>query len=387
MKILHGQILREVSLIFTVTLCSMVCLIVIGRMVDLKEVFVGQNVEFLDIIKAFVFLSPSFMGLIIPIACLLSIFLCFLRMATDRELTALQTSGISIKNLVFAPLLFSLAAFAFTLLVSMELVAWGADNFRSIALDMIRNQTRISVQPGVFNQHIPGLTIYTRRTDLESGTLEEVFIRDEATSRSPVAIIAPRGRIVSDQEQGVVVFILEKGRMYSWDQGEDLAVVSFGEYRVKLDLLGLVGGSGLKEKEPEEMSWKELQTARAQTDQDTELYRLTVLEQHKRFALPLACVILGFFAVPLGMSLQGVGRHWGLFLAVLCFIVYYSMFTAGYSLGEVGVVPLSLALWIPNICFALLAAGGFCFFGQGREINIRQMLNKFRPGRDEHVHS
>ncbi len=375
MKILHKEILKEVTLIFTVTLTAMISLIVIGRMIDLKDIFVGQNIAVFDVLKAFLFLSPSFLGLVIPIACMLSIFLCFLRMATDRELTALQSSAVSIKNLVLAPLLFSLAALGVTLYVSMVLVSWGSDNFRETALEMIRDQTEVSVQPGVFNQHLPGMAIYARHKDLQTGDLKNVFIHDQTRPDNPLTIVAPLGRIISDSDQGEIMFILEQGRIYSLETA-DISVVSFGEYTVRLDLYGLIGGKGLSDKDPEEMSWSELRQVRAEADPGSESYRLAGLEQHKRFALPMACLILGFFAVPLGMTLHGIGRNWGLFLAIVCFLVYYSLFTAGYSLGEMGKIPVFIALWIPNIFFALLAVAGFYYFNQGRELNLPETLTR-----------
>jgi lipopolysaccharide export system permease protein len=376
MKILHKQILKEVALIFSVTLCSMVSLIVIGRMIDLKDIFVGQNIAILDVLKAFLYLSPSFLSLVIPIACMLSIFLCFLRMSTDRELTALQVSGVSIKNLVLSPLIFSMAAFGLTLYVSMELVSWGSDNFRKTALEMIRDQTEISVQPGVFNQFLPGMAIFAQQTDLETGDLKNVFIRDQTRSENPLIIVAPLGRIISDTDQGEVVFVLDKGRIYRLDS-RDISVVSFGEYRVRLDLFGLIGGLELKDKDPEEMSWSQLRQARIEERPESGAYRIVVLEQHKRFALPMACLILGFFAVPLGMTLHGMGRNWGLLMAILCFLVYYSLFTAGYSLGEMGKIPAAISLWIPNIFFAVMAISGFLFFNQGRELNLKKTFTKF----------
>jgi lipopolysaccharide export system permease protein len=376
MKILHKQILKEVALIFSVTLCSMVSLIVIGRMIDLKDIFVGQNIAILDVLKAFLYLSPSFLSLVIPIACMLSIFLCFLRMSTDRELTALQVSGVSIKNLVLSPLIFSMAAFGLTLYVSMELVSWGSDNFRKTALEMIRDQTEISVQPGVFNHFLPGMAIFAQQTDLETGDLKNVFIRDQTRSENPLIIVAPLGRIISDTDQGEVVFVLDKGRIYRLDS-RDISVVSFGEYRVRLDLFGLIGGLELKDKDPEEMSWSQLRQARIEERPESGAYRIVVLEQHKRFALPMACLILGFFAVPLGMTLHGMGRNWGLLMAILCFLVYYSLFTAGYSLGEMGKIPAAISLWIPNIFFAVMAISGFLFFNQGRELNLKKTFTKF----------
>jgi len=297
-------------------------------------------------------------------------------MATDRELTALQVSGVSIKNLVLSPVIFSLAAFCLTFYVSWELVSWGSDNFRKTALEMIRDQTRISVQPGVFNQFLPGIAIFAQKTDLETGDLLNIFIRDETRKESPLTIVSPIGRIITDTEQGEIFFILENGRIYRHEKEEN-TVISFLEYRIRLDIFSLIGDMQLRDKDPEEMSWFELVKAKNEKEPESKSYRRIALEQHKRFSLPLACLVLGFFAVPLGMTLQGVGRNWGLFLAIMCFLVYYTIFTAGYSLGEIGIIPVFIALWIPNFVFFVLAMVVFYFYSLGREFNLIFFISNF----------
>ncbi len=373
MKILHRQILAEVSLIFMVTLASMLSLIVIGRMIDLKEMFVGQNIQIMHVLLAFFYLGPSFLSLVIPIACMLSIFLCFLRMASDRELTALQTSGISIRNMVLSPMLFSIAAMGFTLYVSLHLISWGIDNFRATAVEMIREQTEISLQPGIFHQVIPDMAIYTQQRDPATRELKNIFIYDGTIKEAPLTIIAPVGRVLTDTDQGMLHFILEKGRIYRHDN-EQMSIASFGEYRLRLDLFAMLGDPEMRRKHPEEMSLKELHAARNAAEPESREYRLTVVEEHKRYALSMACLILGLFAVPLGLTLQGIGRNWGVLSAVLCFLIYYFFFTTAYGLGEAGRLPPGLALWLPNILFALLTVAGFYFYSKGREIDLRQLL-------------
>jgi len=378
MKILHRQIIKEVGTIFLVTLASMLSLIVIGRMIDLKDIFVGQSIQILYVIKSFFYLGPSFLSMVIPIACMLSIFLCFLRMSSDRELTALQTSGISIRSLVLSPLLFSLGAMGFTLYVTLHLTSWGIDNFRETAVEMVREQTEVSMQPGVFHRMIPDMAIYVHNRDPGTSELREVFIFDETVPEAPLTIVAPTGRMLSDKEEGMLYFILDEGRIYRQDQ-EEHSLVSFGEYRLRLDLFSLLGDAGLRDKRPEEMSWAELQAYKDDARADSRQYRLAVLEEHKRFSLPLACLILGLFAVPLGLTLQGLGRNWGLLLAMSCFLIYYSLFTAVYGLGEAGTLNPDLAMWMPNIFFLVLTLGGFYFYSQGREIDLGQVLRSFVP--------
>lgn len=84
----------------------------------------------MDTVLLFGYMTPLFLMLVIPIACMLSVFLTFLRMSTDRELVALRAGGINIYQMLPAPLLFSVICMLLTLWVSLHWLAWGMGHFR-----------------------------------------------------------------------------------------------------------------------------------------------------------------------------------------------------------------------------------------------------------------
>jgi lipopolysaccharide export system permease protein len=130
LKIIHRQIFKEHVYLFLLIGSCLLGLILVGRMLQLRELLLSQNLGVLDILRLFVYLSPFFMLLLTPIACMLSVFLTFLRMAADRELTALKASGVSLYQLLPAPLLFCGACTLFSLYVSLYGVSWGMEQFK-----------------------------------------------------------------------------------------------------------------------------------------------------------------------------------------------------------------------------------------------------------------
>ena len=113
---------------------SLVFLIVIGKVLQLRELFLGLDVGILEMLKLFGFLIPAVLLMIIPIATMLSVFLTFLRMSSDRELVALKASGVSLYQLLPAPVVFGSLCTLLTLWVSMFGISWGMDNFRTSVL-------------------------------------------------------------------------------------------------------------------------------------------------------------------------------------------------------------------------------------------------------------
>ena len=130
-SLLQRQIFREILYLFTLSSGVLLTLILISRAVQMRELFLGLDMGLLDTVLLFAYMTPLFLMLVIPIACMLSVFLTFLRMSTDRELVALRAGGVNIYQMLPAPLLFSILCMLLTLWVSLHWVAWGMGHFRA----------------------------------------------------------------------------------------------------------------------------------------------------------------------------------------------------------------------------------------------------------------
>jgi len=76
---------------------------------------------------------------------------------------------------------------------------------------------------------------------------------------------------------------------------------------------------------------------------------------HGRIAIPLATIILGILAVPLGIKVERGDKSISLGISLVVVIVYYVFFLAGNFLSKMGLISPFLGVWIPN--FVLLSAG------------------------------
>lgn len=374
--LLQRELLREMGLVAVICLLGFLCLILLGRLLQLRDLFMAQGVSLLDLGRLFVYLSPFFLLLLIPVSCMLGLFLTFVRMGADRELIALRAGGVSQSALFPAPLVLCLSATVLALWISLEGVSWGMDRFRRTVVELARHKTAVNVQPGVFNTSFPGLTVYARQTDPESGELRDVFVRDTSSARTSATIVAPRGRIDSDSQHGKIFVLLEDGHVYR-EEGAEQSVIRFDRYHVSLDMTRLLGGFALDEKKPKEMSWMALRDLAAGgfEGRSVGFQRRVGIEMHKRLALPAACLVLGFFALPLALLFQGLKRQSGLLACLGAFFLYYLMLSAGTALAESGVASPAVALWSPNIFFLLLGLAGMRMVAGEREVDFRAPMN------------
>lgn len=326
------------------------------------------------------------MMLVVPVACMLSVFLTFLRMSSDRELIALKAGGISIYQMLPAPIFFCLLCTGLSLIVSLNWLAWGMSSFRSDLMEIANTQARIVIQPGVFNKDIPGLTLFARTVDPSTGSLRQVIVEDQSRPDSSLTIIAPKGETSTDEARGEIIFRLQDGRIYKTEK-EQVTVLGFGEYLVRLDLEKLFKGLDLGDIKPKEMSWNQLITldVAAYAQETNERHaRKVVVEIHKRWALPFACLVLGLFAMPLACAFEGMKRQLGIVTALLMFLVYYSLFSFGLSMGESRAIPPVIALWTPNILFAVLGLYGLHLTARERTPALTNVFRLFKEWRRAH---
>ncbi|MDR2744638.1 MAG: LptF/LptG family permease, partial [Desulfovibrio sp.] len=222
------------------------------------------------------------------------------------------------------------------------------------------SRIKVVVQPGVFNKDVLGLTLFARQVDPVSGRLKQVIFEDKTgKDKTSLTILAPEGEITTEPEHGDIVLNLRDGRIYRADEDNNISIMTFGEYKVRLSLSNLFSGIDLGEVTPNEMSWKALREMRSgDSALDARFQRRVEVELHKRASLPVACMVLGLFALPLACAFQGVHRQVGAALALLLFLMYYSVYSFGLTLGESGRLPPALGLWLSNIIFALAAGFG-----------------------------
>lgn len=369
--------MKELTSLFLLTAGSLLSLLLIGRMLQLRELFLSQNLGFLDIIQMFTYMSPFFLLLIIPISCMLAVFLTFLRMGTDLESTALRASGVSLYQMLPAPLFFGALCLMVSIGISFWGVSWGMENFRAHVMDIAKTQTQLTLQGGVFNREFPGLTIYAQQADGD-GKLKTVFVQDSTSEETKASILAPHGTVSTDTKRGEIVFHLEDGSIYR-RSGDALNVVGFSEYDVRMDLSKLFAGYDLGKVKPKEMSWEKLNELKGdpsiQTIDNGNFARKVEVEIHKRLVLPLACLVLGLFALPMAASFGGLNRHWGLILALGFFLFYYTLLSLGLSLGEAGSVPPAFGLWLPNGLFLIIGVVGIRLSALERSIPIMSWLS------------
>ena len=368
MKLLQRRLFAEHMKTFLLSASVLLLFILLGRALQLRDMLMGLELSVFDTLKLFGYLSPFFLLIICPIACMLAVFLTFLRMSTDRELVALKAGGVSLYQMLPAPLFFSVLCTGIGFFISLHLQAWGMSNFRAEVLSIASSSARIVVQPGVFNKDIPNMVMFARKADPLSGTMADVMVEDRRSKKNRMTILAPEGDIDADYESGEILFLLRDGRSYT-ENDKTMTVMGFKEYAVRFSIDSLFKGVDMGPVKPKEYSWERLydyENQKKLSKRDPRMARKIEVERHKRFVFPIACMVLCIFVIPIATSFQGLKQQTGVLMALLLFLTYYSFLMLGISLGESGDLSPKIGLWVPNAVFLLLGLYGMRLADQER---------------------
>ncbi|TMA33090.1 MAG: YjgP/YjgQ family permease, partial [Deltaproteobacteria bacterium] len=128
----------------------------------------------------------------------------------------------------------------------------------------------------------------------------------------------------------------------------------FQSYDVNLDLRQAFAGLKQRERDPKELTLGQLARVIATKQADGRPYGPELVEYHRKFSIPFACIVLGLVGVPLGIQPARAVRARGFVVSLVVIFAYYILLSAGQALAERGTVSAVLGLWLPNIVLAVL---------------------------------
>ncbi len=79
------------------------------------------------------------------------------------------------------------------------------------------------------------------------------------------------------------------------------------------------------------------------------------VEIHKKFSLPVACILFVLLGAPLGVLARKGGFVVGMSLSFGFFLIYYLLLIGGEEMADRNLVSPSMGMWAPNIALFLIA--------------------------------
>jgi len=337
------------------------------KILDITNLIVNYKINLFSVFLILVYSVPRFLSFVIPMSVMMAVLLTFLRLSSDCELDALKAGGVSIYSLMPPVLAFSVMGMLLSCFLTVYAMPWGMISMKELTFRVAASHANAGLKERTFNDSFKDVMLYINKIDVKKKRLIDVFIEDKRSKNIVSTIVAPKGKLFGEPDKLVFHLQLYNGAINQVNlENRSAHSIKFDTYDVSLDFKKTLTTSKSGSKDEDEMSLVEfrqyLNTAAIKDEQ----YYTTLIEFHKKFSIPFACIALGILAVPLGVQSESAKRSSGLGLGLVFFLIYYLMLSAGQVFGEAGVYPPAIGMWVPNVVM-----GGLGLFLVVRTANDR----------------
>jgi LPS export ABC transporter permease LptG/LPS export ABC transporter permease LptF len=387
MRILTRYILREVSShaligagIFTFVLFTRD----LGRILELV---VRASAPLPSVAEIFFYTVPLALTYTIPMSVLVGILIGLSRLAADSEITAMRASGMGVWSFGRILAIFVVGAWALALFNGLYLAPWSLASLGHLEDQLKGSQVSFEVQPRVFYEGFPKIVLYVQDVHTAQGAAvwKGVFLADISDPANPRITLAHEGILVPEGQDRLHLHLID-GATHETDPklADHYQISTFQQTDIPIELpstenkadeqipVGLVSTSALRD------------YARRVDPVSARWY---LIEFHRRFALPTACLVLAMVGIPLGLSSKKSGKSGGFVLTIALVFVYYFVSLIGVSLARQGKVGPMFGAWLANLAF--FAAGAILLWQAERRpialSAIRLWGKRDKPHTNGHV--
>jgi lipopolysaccharide export system permease protein len=352
-SILDRYVGSEVVAPFVIGVGLLTFALVTGRLLKLTEMVVNHGVTVREVLGLIGYIMPAFFEMTFPMAVLLGVLLGFGRMSGDREMIAARACGVSLYRLAVPVMGFALVMYAVTSYFAFSLRPWANTNLRHKIYQLTQTRTEAGLKEKIFNKNFPGLVVYVDQMSTSDGSLKGVMISDARNPQQQNTIVAKRGMLLPDEQNGTLTLRLYDGSVFGVEEENDAShVTSFRIYDLSVQP---EEAFDLHQSDPEELTYTDLRRRilfsrnAGQPDWDAET------ELAGKFTIPFATMFCALLGVSLGLRPARGGQSERFGVSVALFFAYYSLLRVAESYAQRGKVNAFVAMSIPDLLFTALA--------------------------------
>jgi LPS export ABC transporter permease LptF/LPS export ABC transporter permease LptG len=302
---------------------------------------------------------PNIVVLTLPMSLLFGILIAVGRLSSDSELTAMRSCGISLLSLYRPVLLVSAVLTLLNTLLMLYILPWGNHSLQQLRLDILTQTMSQQVEPRVFYQEWVGKSVYVFEVPPPGRRWKGVFLAEtEPNTQKNQVTVADWGEIKVDPAGERVVMVLTNAVRHTVDlsrpvsyeisRHKELDVVLEDQFTSE-QKAKMAASKGVRE-----LNLTELRRVRRDRSLPKEMRNLALVEIHKKFSIPFACMVFGIFALPLGINNRRGGKTSGFAISIGVIVVYYIMLNNGEEAARYGKLSPGLAMWLPNLVLAMV---------------------------------
>ena len=359
MSIIDRYIVRQVLMPFVLGVLVFTFIFISPPLIDYGEPLVAKGVSGALIAGLIARLVPQALAITIPMSLLLALLIAFGRLSADREFVAMQACGISLRRLLRPVAVISVSAWAITSYVLIGLVPGSNQRFLEIVFNVTAQRAEGDVKPRTFYSDFPNFVLYVREIPTDGRGWNGVFLADLRADQHTPVYLARTGRVVIDADRRRIDMELLDATQHRIDANGDYTVDRFERAVFSID--PAASFSRLTAKNARQMSLAELHAEIVNRQKDIDpatnapfSTHNEEMEIHKRFSIPVACLVFGLIGLALGATHRRDGAFGSFVIGIAVVFAYYVPLMIGPSLVKGHYLPPWLGSWLPNLVLGAL---------------------------------
>lgn len=349
MTILDRYILKKFIQVLLYAIAAFITIFIVVDLIENLDHFINYKFPKETVFTFYIYYIPFIVVLVLPIAMLISSLFSIGNLAKQNEIVAMKAAGISLYR-IFLPI--------FCISVIISILAFGIANYlvpgatekQAIINEKYSGKTSRTFGYRLSNIQLrddQGHQIIMRNFNVQNNVGNTVSIRTFDNSNLLFRIDARR---MTWQDS---MWLLHEGYVRDFSNNRETAIPfdkrEFRDTSLRPENIAKIL------KNPEEMSYAELQEFIAEVKRNGGDPDRWLVDLYLKIALPLANFIIVLFGSPLSSSqTQRTGVTKGFGISLIVTFIYFGILKTTQAMGHNGKIEPLLAAWFSNLIFGVI---------------------------------
>jgi LPS export ABC transporter permease LptG/LPS export ABC transporter permease LptF len=325
------------------------------------EVLVHTYASPATVITLFALAMPPVLPWTIPFGMLVGILIGLGRMASDGEVVAMRACGVSSRKVIVPVLLFATLAGGLAAFSSLRLAPLSFRETTKLIDQLLTTRLSAAIEPRVFDEDFSNTVLYVSDAPPvrpgDPALWRNVFMADvtppeqrtsggiRAKADGPLITVARDAVVISDLAHNRIQLALTDAAQYEMATDGTAHDSTFPQGEQALDASPSDQSNG--------PAFNEMNTRELARYAGPDWIEARV-ELHRRYSLPVACIMLALVGIPLGIVTRKGGKSAAYIMAVfLAFFCYHLSSITLIGVARQQKLPVPFAMWLPDAVFGI----------------------------------
>lgn len=323
--------------------------LLLERVLRLLDVLSQSSARFGYVTSLAANLVPHYLGLALPVAFFVALFIVITKLSDGSEIDALLASGQSLTRIAAPFICVGLFLMVFSLVVFGYMQPYSRYTYRAVMHQAINAGWSGKLSGGAFIDE-PRFLMTADDADAAGQRLTRVFIRRMDANGHEEVITAATADLRADAGAKTVTMLLRKGQRISVDSRGGYRTLVFDQFTTNVPLAGAAALLRSRGGDERELTLGEL-ARQAQLPNPVVPKPTLLAELYGRLARAVFLPFLPLLAFPLGLAAKRGNRTPGLIIAGVLLLAFQHSLQLGQSMAEAGKAMPLIAIGVPFLLF------------------------------------